>query len=167
MTCRQAHKPFQCCPLGRAHKHLAIHSVRASCQHHLRVEHGEMRLRILHAGESSLHGYHARRDRRVCDRLRKRHGENARWRRRPVDQDAGALPRQIWIDFCTVLASVLRFDSPQEPAKDRTAPLRPITLQRPSQRLNHQILRENSRTLRNRAKFSLSVLKSRKRKEVI
>ena len=51
----------------------------------------------------------------------------------PVGQDAGALPRQIWIDFCTVLASVLRLDSPQEPAKDRTAPLRPITLRCPSQ----------------------------------
>ena len=85
----------------------------------------------------------------------------------PVDQDVGALPRQSWIDFCAVLASVLRRDPPQEPAKDRTAPLRPITLRRPSQRLNHQLLRENSRTLRNRAKFSLSVLKTRKRKEVI
>jgi len=51
----------------------------------------------------------------------------------PVGQDAGALPRQIWIDFCAVLASVLRLDSPQEPAKDRTAPLRPIMLRRPSQ----------------------------------
>ena len=60
----------------------------------------------------------------------------------PVDQDVGALPCQIWIDFCAVLASVLRLDSPQEPAKDRMAPLRPITLRRPSQRLNHQILRE-------------------------
>ena len=40
--------------------------------------------------------------------------------------------------LCVVLASVLRLDSPQEPAKDRTAPLRPITLRRPSQRLNHQ-----------------------------
>ena len=51
----------------------------------------------------------------------------------PIDQDARALPRQIWIDFCVVLASVLRLDSPQEPAKDGTAPLRPITLRRPSQ----------------------------------
>ena len=70
----------------------------------------------------------------------------------PVDRDARTLPRQTWIDFCAVLASVLHRDSPQEPAKDRTTPLRPITLRRPSQRLNHQILRENSRTLRNRAK---------------
>ena len=59
----------------------------------------------------------------------------------PVDQNAGALPRQTWIDFCAVLASVLHRDSPQEPTKDRTAPLRPITLRRPSQRLNHQLLR--------------------------
>ena len=85
----------------------------------------------------------------------------------PVDWDARTLPRQTWIDFCAVLASVLHRDSPQEPAKDRTAPLRLITLRRPSQRLNHQILRENSRTLKNRAKFSLGVLKTRKRKEVI
>ena len=77
----------------------------------------------------------------------------------PIDQDLRTLPRQLWIDFCAVLASVLRLDSPQEPAKDRTASLRPITLRHPSQRLNHQILRENLRTLRNRAKFSLSVLK--------
>ena len=35
----------------------------------------------------------------------------------PVDQDVGALPRQTWIDFCAVLASVLRRDSPREPAK--------------------------------------------------
>ena len=71
----------------------------------------------------------------------------------PVDRNAGALPRQTWIDFCAVLASVLLRDPPQEPAKDRTAPLRPITLRRPSQRLNHQLLRENSRTLRNRAQI--------------
>ena len=85
----------------------------------------------------------------------------------PVDRDGRALPRQTWIDFCAVFTSVLRRDSPQEPTKDITAPLRPITLRRPSQRLNHQILGENSRTLRNHAKFSLSVLKTRKRKEVI
>ena len=51
----------------------------------------------------------------------------------PVDWDARTLPRQTWIDFCAVLASVLHRDSPQEPAKDRTAPLRPIALRRPSQ----------------------------------
>ena len=85
----------------------------------------------------------------------------------PVDRDARTLPRQTGIEFYAVLASVLHRDSPQEPAKDRTVPLRPITLRRPSQRLNHQILRENSRTLKNRAKFSLSVLKTRKRKEVM
>ena len=38
-----------------------------------------------------------------------------------------------WIDVCAVFASVLRRDPPQEPAKDETAPLRPIALQRPSQ----------------------------------
>jgi len=46
----------------------------------------------------------------------------------PVDRNAGALPRQTWIDFCAMLASVLHCDPPQEPAKDETAPLRPITL---------------------------------------
>ena len=51
----------------------------------------------------------------------------------PVDQNAGALLRQTWIDVCAVFASVLRRDPPQEPAKDETAPLRPIALQRPSQ----------------------------------
>jgi len=51
----------------------------------------------------------------------------------PVDQNAGALPRQTWIDVCAVFASVLHRDPPQEPAKDETAPLRPIALQRPSQ----------------------------------
>jgi len=30
----------------------------------------------------------------------------------PVDQNAGALPRQTWIDFCVVLASVLHRDPP-------------------------------------------------------
>ena len=34
-----------------------------------------------------------------------------------VDRDARTLPRQTWIDFCAVLASVLHRDSPQEPAK--------------------------------------------------
>ena len=51
----------------------------------------------------------------------------------PVDQNIGALPRQTWIDVCAVFASVLRRNPPQEPAKDETAPLRPIALQRPSQ----------------------------------
>jgi len=51
----------------------------------------------------------------------------------PVDENAGALPRQTWIDVCTVFASVLRRDPPQEPAKDETAPLRLIALQHPSQ----------------------------------
>ena len=45
-----------------------------------------------------------------------------------------------------MLASVLRLDSPQEPAKDRTAPLRSITLRRPSQRLNHQNTKRKLRT---------------------
>jgi len=62
----------------------------------------------------------------------------------PVDRNAGALPRQTWIDFCTVLASVLHRNPPQEPAKDETAPLRPITLRRPSQRLNHQLLKSKT-----------------------
>jgi len=74
----------------------------------------------------------------------------------PVDQNAGALPRQTWIDFCAVLASVFHRDSPQEPAKDRTAPLRPITLRRPSQRLNHQILREKLKNSKEPCKSSLS-----------
>jgi len=51
----------------------------------------------------------------------------------PVGQNAGALPRQTWIDVCAASTSVLRRDPPQEPAKDETAPLRPIALQRPSQ----------------------------------
>ena len=37
-------------------------------------------------------------------------------------------------------------DSPQEPEKDRVAPLRPIVLRRSSQWRNHQILRENIKT---------------------
>ena len=65
----------------------------------------------------------------------------------PVDQNAGALPRQTWIDFCTVSASVLHRDPPQEPTKDETAPLRPITLRRPSQRLNHQLLKSKTQEL--------------------
>jgi len=59
----------------------------------------------------------------------------------PVDQNAGALPRQTWIDVCAVSASVLHRDPPQEPANDETAPLRSIALRRPSQRLNHQLLK--------------------------
>jgi len=46
----------------------------------------------------------------------------------PVDQNAGSLPRQTWIDVCAVSASVLHRDPPQEPAKDETALLRPIAL---------------------------------------
>ena len=65
----------------------------------------------------------------------------------PADQNAGALPRQIWIDVCAVLASVLHRDPPQEPAKDETAPLRPIALRRPSQRLNHQLLKSKTQEL--------------------
>ena len=65
----------------------------------------------------------------------------------PVDQNAGALPRQTWIDSCAVLASVLHHDPPQEPAKDGTAPLRPITLRRPSQRQNHQFLKRKTQEL--------------------
>jgi len=65
----------------------------------------------------------------------------------PVDQNAGALPRQTWIGFCAVLASVLHHDPPQEPAKDETAPLRLIALQRPSQRLNHQLLKSKTQEL--------------------
>ena len=37
----------------------------------------------------------------------------------PVDQNAGALPRQTWIDVCAAFASVLRRDPPQEPAKEQ------------------------------------------------
>ena len=48
--------------------------------------------------------------------------------------------------LCAVLAFVLRLDSPQEPAKDRTAPLRLITLRRPSQRLNLQNTKRKLRT---------------------
>ena len=48
--------------------------------------------------------------------------------------------------LCAVLGSVLHLDSPQEPAKDRTTPLRPITLWRPSQGLNHQNTKRKLRT---------------------
>ena len=65
----------------------------------------------------------------------------------PVDQNVGALPRQTWIDLCAVLASVLHRDPPQEPAKDETAPLWPIALRRPSQRLNHQLLKSKTQEL--------------------
>ena len=69
--------------------------------------------------------------------------------------------------LCTVLASVLRLDSPQEPAKDRTAPLRSITLRRPSQRLNHQNTKRKLRTS-GTVQNSLSVYSSsRKRKRSI
>jgi len=37
----------------------------------------------------------------------------------PVDQNAGALPRQTCIDVCAALASVLHRDPPQEPAKEQ------------------------------------------------
>ena len=61
--------------------------------------------------------------------------------------------------LCAALASILLLDSPQEPAKDRTAPLRPIALRRPSQRLNQKNTKRKRRTSKNRAMFSLSVLK--------
>ena len=38
----------------------------------------------------------------------------------PVDQNAGAMPRQTWIDVCTAFASVLLRDPPQEPAKEQS-----------------------------------------------
>jgi len=38
----------------------------------------------------------------------------------PVDPNAGALPRQTWIDACTAFASVLRRDPPREPAKEQS-----------------------------------------------
>ena len=65
----------------------------------------------------------------------------------PVDRNAGALPRQTWIDVCGVSASVLHRDPPQEPAKDETAPLRPIALRRLSQRLNHELLKSKTQEL--------------------
>jgi len=65
----------------------------------------------------------------------------------PVDQNAGALPRQTWIDVCAVFASVLHHDPPQEPAKDEMAPLGPIALRRPSQRPNHQLLKSKTQEL--------------------
>ena len=69
--------------------------------------------------------------------------------------------------LCAVLASVLRLDSPQEPAKDRTAPLRPIALRRPSQRLNHQNTKRKLRTS-GTVECSLSAYSSsRKRKRSI
>ena len=37
----------------------------------------------------------------------------------PIDRNVGALPRQTWIGFCAVLASVFHRDSPQEPAKEQ------------------------------------------------
>ena len=67
----------------------------------------------------------------------------------------------------TMLASILRLDSPQGPAKDRTAPLRPITLRRPSQQLNHQNTKRKLRTSRT-VQYSLSAYSSsRKRKRSI
>ena len=66
-----------------------------------------------------------------------------------------------------MLASVLHLDSPQEPAKDRTAPLRPITLRRPSQRLNHKNTKRKLRTS-GTVQYSLSAYSSsRKRKRSI
>jgi len=58
-------------------------------------------------------------------------------------------------------------DSPQEPEKDRVAPLRPIALRCSSQWRNHQNTKRKAKNSRNRAIFSLSVLKcSHKRKKV-
>ena len=37
----------------------------------------------------------------------------------PVDQNAGALSRQTWIDFCAASTSVFHRDSPREPAKEQ------------------------------------------------
>jgi len=37
----------------------------------------------------------------------------------PFDQNAGALPRQTWIDVCAALTSILHRDPPQEPAKEQ------------------------------------------------
>ena len=66
-----------------------------------------------------------------------------------------------------MLASVLHLDSPQEPAKDRTAPLPPIALRRSSQRLNHQNTERKLRTP-GTVQCSLSAYSSsRKRKRSI
>ena len=64
-------------------------------------------------------------------------------------------------------ASVLHLDSPQEPAKDRVAPLQPIALRRSSQRLNHQNTKRKLRTS-GTVQCSLSAYSSsRKRKRSI
>ena len=38
----------------------------------------------------------------------------------PVDQNAGAMPRQTWIDVCAASTFVLHRDPPQEPAKEQS-----------------------------------------------
>ena len=78
------------------------------------------------------------------------------------------LPRQTWIDVCTVSTSVLRHDPPQEPAKeqsgvaaaDRTPTPKSVTEPPNTSRANTQALS------RSRAMFSLTVCsRTRKRKE--
>ena len=66
-----------------------------------------------------------------------------------------------------MLASVLHLDSPQEPVKDRTAPLQPITLRRPSQRLNHQNTKRKLRTSGTVQNSLSAYSSSRKRKRSI
>ena len=92
----------------------------------------------------------------------------------PVDQNARASPRQRYSSSGSALHHASfrpsHLDSPQEPAKDRVAPLRPIALRRSSQWRNHQkTLREKLRTqgtvqkLSQSLKYSPSVKKYSKR----
>jgi len=78
----------------------------------------------------------------------------------PVDQNAGALPRQTWIDMCAASTSVLHCDPPEEPAKeqngaaaaDRTPTLKSVT-EPPNTKSNTQELSRNREPV-----LSLSIL---------
>jgi len=49
MAIWKADEPVHCRPFQRTHEQLAPHDVRTADKHHLRVEHGEVRLSIFHS----------------------------------------------------------------------------------------------------------------------
>jgi len=51
MTLREADKPVHGHPSQGAHEELAPYGIKAAYQHHLRVEHSEVRLRVLYPCE--------------------------------------------------------------------------------------------------------------------
>ena len=80
----------------------------------------------------------------------------------PVDQNAGALACQTWIDVCAVFASVLRRDPPQEPAKEQNGAAAADRTPTPKSVTEPPITKSETQELSQGTvnQFSLSILKN-------